>query len=261
MPDWVVWLIALAGPAVLTGILAGVTGAEKRNYVFLYLGLIAVVGVLRGFWPALLAAVISFGFLDYFFVEPYYTFTISQPQDFLNLVVFVVTASLVGVLASRRRRALLESEALAQQLREVNTELVRLNKEQAEAAQAALRLARSEQQIRTLQEADRLRRERGVLRQPHHRVSQQRQRPPRSPCGRRRARRCDQQCLLLGGELALCARTRLFAQSGVESFLDEAPLRPIDRRGAHRDRLWTRRQRPRRPRLPENFRRERPPGQ
>ena len=159
MPDWIVWLIALAGPALLTAILAGVTGAEKRNYVFLYLGLIAVVGVMRGFWPALLAAVISFGFLDYFFVEPYYTFTISHPQDFLNLVVFVVTASLVGMLASRRRRALLESEALAKQLRDVNTELVRLNKEQAEAAQAALRLARSEQQIRALQETDRLRRE------------------------------------------------------------------------------------------------------
>jgi two-component system sensor histidine kinase KdpD len=159
MPDWVVWLLALAGPALLTAILTGVTGAEKRNYVFLYLGLIAVVGVLRGFWSALLAAVISFGFLDYFFVEPYNTFTISHPQDFLNLVVFVVTASLVGVLASRRRRALLESEALARQLRDANTELVRLNKDQAEAAQAALRLARSEQQIRTLQEADRLRRE------------------------------------------------------------------------------------------------------
>lgn len=159
MPDWVVWLIALLGPAMLTAILAGVTGAEKRNYVFLYLGLIAVVGVLRGFWPALLAAVVSFGFLDYFYVEPYYTFTISHPQDFLNLIVFVVTASLVGVLASRRRRALLESEALAKQLRDVNTELVRLNKEQAEAAQAALRLARSEQQIRSLQETDRLRRE------------------------------------------------------------------------------------------------------
>ena len=158
-PDWLVWLIALVGPAVLTAGLLGITGAEKRNYVFLYLGLIAAVGVARGLWPALLAAVVSFGFLDYFFVEPYYTFTISHPQDLLNLVVFVATAGLVGVLASRRRRALLESEALARQLREVNAELIRLNKEQAEAAQAALRLARSEQQIRVLQETDRLRRE------------------------------------------------------------------------------------------------------
>jgi len=158
-PDWVVWLIALAGPAVLTAVLLGITGAEKRNYVFLYLGLIAAVGVARGLWPALSAAVVSFAFLDYFFVPPFYTFTISDPQDLLNLAVFVATATLVGVLASRRRRALLESEALALQLRDVNTELVLLNKEQAEAAQAALRLARSEQQVRSLQEADRLRRE------------------------------------------------------------------------------------------------------
>jgi two-component system sensor histidine kinase KdpD len=158
-PDWVVWLIALVGPAVLTAVLLGVTGAEKRNYVFLYLAVIAAVGVLRGLWPALLAAVVSFGFLDYFFVPPYYTFTISDPQDLVNLIAFVVTAGLVGALASRRRRALLESQALAGQLREVNGELVRLNKEQAEAAQAALRLARSEQQVRALQESDRLRRE------------------------------------------------------------------------------------------------------
>lgn len=158
-PDWVVWLAAFIGPALLTGVLIPISGAEKRNYVFLYLGLVAAIGVLRGLWPALLSAVVSFAFLDYFFVEPYNTFTISRPQDILNLVLFVVTAGLVGVLASRGRRALVESEALAKQLRDVNTELVRLNKEQAEAAQAALRLARSEQQIRALQETDRLRRE------------------------------------------------------------------------------------------------------
>jgi hypothetical protein len=51
-PDWVIWLIALVGPAVLTAVLLGITWAEKRNYVFLYLGLIATVGVARGLWPA-----------------------------------------------------------------------------------------------------------------------------------------------------------------------------------------------------------------
>src|ERR1700730_12309285 len=159
MPDWVVWATALIGPLVLTTVLVQLGGTEKRNYVFLYLALIAIVGVVRGLWPALLAAAVSFPLLDYFFVVPYYTFTISRSEDLLNLLIFVVTASLVGVLASRRRQALLDSEALASQLRDVNTELVRLNKEQAEAAQSVLRLARSEQQIRALQESDRLRRE------------------------------------------------------------------------------------------------------
>jgi signal transduction histidine kinase len=53
----------------------------------------------------------------------------------------------------------MEAEALARQLRESNTELIRLNKEQAEAASAAVRLTRSEQQIQALNETDRLRRE------------------------------------------------------------------------------------------------------
>ena len=158
-PDWMVWLMALAGPAALTAVLVTVGGAETRNYVFLYLALIAIIGVLGGLWPALAAAAVSFCFVDYFFVVPYYTLSISHPEDVLNLAIFVVTGAVVGVLASRRRRALLEAETLTKQLREVNTELVRLNKEQAEAAQGALRLARSEQQIRALQDSDRLRRE------------------------------------------------------------------------------------------------------
>lgn len=157
--DWAVWATAFAGPPALTAVLIQLSAAEKRNYVFLYLGLVAVVGVLRGFWPALLAAVVSFALLDYFFTVPYYTFTMSRLDDVINLSIFVVAAALVGVLASRRRQALLQSEALARQLREANTELVRLNREQAEAAQAALRLARSEQQIHALQETDRLRRD------------------------------------------------------------------------------------------------------
>jgi two-component system sensor histidine kinase KdpD len=158
-PDWVIWVLALAGPGLLTAVLIQFSSTENRNYVFLYLGVVAVVGVLRGFWPALLAAAVSFALLDYFFTVPYYTFTMSQPWDVVNLLVFVAAAALVGVLASRRRQALLQAQAVTQQLRDVNSELVRLNKEQAEAAQAALRLARSEQQIHALQETERLRRE------------------------------------------------------------------------------------------------------
>lgn len=158
-PDWVVWLAALAGPAVITAVLVRYTQQTQRDYVFIYLGLVAVVGVLRGLWPALMCAAISFLLVDYFFVQPVGTLTIADEQDIVNLLAFLVTAGLVGLLASRRRRALLAAEALSRQLSESNTELIRLNKEHAEAATAALRLARSEQQIIALNETDRLRRE------------------------------------------------------------------------------------------------------
>src|ERR1700726_4624686 len=159
MPDWVIWLTVLAGPAVITAALVGYSHQVQRDYVFIYLGLVAVVGVLRGLWPALACAAISFLLVDYFFVPPVGALTIADEQDIVNLLAFLVIAGVVGFLASRRRRALLSSQALARQLRDVNSELVRLNKEQAEAAPSELRLARSEQQIRALQEADRLRRE------------------------------------------------------------------------------------------------------
>jgi signal transduction histidine kinase len=73
--------------------------------------------------------------------------------------VFAGTASVVGLLGSQRRRALLQTKALAGDLRRTNAELARLNKEQAAAGQAALTLARTQEQIRALREVDHARRD------------------------------------------------------------------------------------------------------
>jgi two-component system sensor histidine kinase KdpD len=156
---WLTWVVAIGGPLIVTAVLVRFSHQTQRDYVFIYLGLVAVVGVIRGLWPAVLCAAISFLCVDWFFVQPLYTFTIADEQDIVNLLAFLAVAGVVGLLASRRRQGLLQSEALARQLQEANTELILLNKEQAEAASSALRLARSEQQIKALQEADRLRRD------------------------------------------------------------------------------------------------------
>ena len=156
---WMTWIAAVAGPLIVTAVLVRFSHQVQRDYVFIYLGLVAVVGVIRGLWPALVCAGISFLLVDWFFVQPLYTFTIADEQDIVNLIAFLAVAVVVGLLASRRRQTLLQFESLTRQLQEANTELIRLNKEQAEAASAALRLARSEQQVKSLQESDRLRRE------------------------------------------------------------------------------------------------------
>jgi len=154
-----VWIIALAGPALLTVALVQLGGSIKRDYIFLYLGVVAVLGVLCGLLPALAAAATSFLLVDYYFVPPVGTLTIADEQDIVNLLAFAATAGLLGVFGSQRRQAMLHTEALAHDLRQTNAELARLNKEQAAAAQAALTLARSREQIRVLQEVDRSRRE------------------------------------------------------------------------------------------------------
>ena len=154
-----VWAVALAGPGVVTAGLFQFSHQTQRDYIFVYLALVAVVGVFGGIWPALVCAGISFLCVDYFFVPPFYTLTIADETDIVNLSAFLATAVLVGLLASRRRNALLQAQSLAHQLQSANSELIRANKEQAATAQAELRLARSEQQIHALQESDRLRRE------------------------------------------------------------------------------------------------------
>ena len=149
----VVAVAALVLPAVLTAILLQ-THSPQREYVFIYMALVAVIAVARGLWPALLAAAVSFLLVDYYFVPPMHTLTVADEQDLVNLAIFFGTAGVVGFMAGRRRQAQLRAEALAEQLRTVNAELVRLNRDQAAAAQAAVRLARTEQQIQLLQQAE-----------------------------------------------------------------------------------------------------------
>jgi K+-sensing histidine kinase KdpD len=151
--------MAVISPALLTAVLALLGARQQRQYIFGYLALVAAAGMSRGMGPALIAAVLSFLLVDYFFVPPLGTLAIATGEDAINLIAFLITALVIGILSGQRHRARLASESMARQMRQVNSELVRLNKEQAEAAQASLRLARSEQQIRALQEADRLRRE------------------------------------------------------------------------------------------------------
>ena len=150
--------LAVVAPVALTVVLLQ-TGVQGLEYVFLYMGVVAMIAVLRGLVPALVAAAVSFLLVDYFFILPLHTFTIANRQDVINLLVFFGTAGVVGALASIRRQALLRAEALTRQLTDANAELVRLNREQAEAAQYEIRLARTEQQVKALQESEKTQQE------------------------------------------------------------------------------------------------------
>jgi K+-sensing histidine kinase KdpD len=152
-------LAAVGGPAALTSPLLRIGSTQPREYVFVYLGYVAMVGVVGGLGPAALAAATSFLLVDYYFVPPVHTLTLLDEFDLVDLVVLFGTAGLVGGLVSRRRRARRRADALAGELSLANAELVRLNREQAEGARVALELERTQQQVRVLEETDRLRRE------------------------------------------------------------------------------------------------------
>jgi two-component system sensor histidine kinase KdpD len=115
--------------------------------------------VASGIGPALVSAALSFALVDYLFVPPAHTLSIANTEDVVNLLVFFGAAGLVGTLGSRRRNAQLRSQALAAELQRANIDLARLNREQAEAAEVAARLAERDRQVQVLEETDRVRHE------------------------------------------------------------------------------------------------------
>ena len=146
-------------PALLTLLLVGVSFDNPRDYAFLYLSIVAVLGVATGIGPALAAAALSTVLVDYLFVPPKHTLSIANSEDVVNLLVFVGAAGLVGTLGSRRRDAQLRAQALTAELQAANLDLARLNLEQAEAARVAAQLAERDRQVRLLEETDRTRHE------------------------------------------------------------------------------------------------------
>lgn len=150
---------ALLGPVALTAVLVPFNASDARDYVFLYLAIVALLGVAAGLLPALVAAFASFLLVDFFFVQPIHTLTIADETDVVNLIVFTAVAMVVGGVGSMRRAAQLRADALANELRRVNRELEVKEREQAEAAKIAVRLAQTERQVQLLEESDRMRRD------------------------------------------------------------------------------------------------------
>jgi two-component system sensor histidine kinase KdpD len=101
-------LLLHAGPASLT------------TDILLVLGLVVAVALVGGLYPALAAAVVGFGLLNYFFTPPLHRFTISEGENVLALLIFLLIAlgvSAVVDLAARRTveaaRARAEAETLS----------------------------------------------------------------------------------------------------------------------------------------------------
>ncbi len=68
-----------------------------------YFAAIVLVGSVAGTWPALVTAVGAFAIYDLFFTEPRLTLVVEDPREWLDLVLFLVLAVIVGRLAALGR--------------------------------------------------------------------------------------------------------------------------------------------------------------
>ncbi|HEX4928504.1 MAG TPA: DUF4118 domain-containing protein [Burkholderiales bacterium] len=69
----------------------------------LFLAAVVTSATLWGLGPSLFAAILSVAAGSFLFYRPIYSFHVASPQDFADLIVFVVVAVLTGRLAARMR--------------------------------------------------------------------------------------------------------------------------------------------------------------
>jgi len=117
---WFAAAFAVAALAVATALIAVLEGPlDVSNASPVYLVAVVSVAALFGTWPALAVSVAAFLLYDLLFVEPRFTLTVADPHEWLNLVLFLFVAAVIGRLtavlserateAARRAR---ESQAL-----------------------------------------------------------------------------------------------------------------------------------------------------
>jgi two-component system sensor histidine kinase KdpD len=113
--------LAATGLPLLTLVLAQIRDQlELPSVMLLFLLLVVAVAAVGGLWPGLTAAAGGFLLVNYYFVQPHHTLTITDPEDVLALFVFLAVGAIVSsfvALAARRAaegaRARAEAETLS----------------------------------------------------------------------------------------------------------------------------------------------------
>ncbi|MEV6826529.1 DUF4118 domain-containing protein [Amycolatopsis sp. NPDC051102] len=123
------WVLSVVLPVLVT--LVGVfvpSGLDFATDVISYVLATVVVALVGGLGPALVAAVLGAGLLNFFFTPPLYTLNVHTPQNLVTLIAMVVVAVLVALVvdqaarrATQAARARTEAALLASYARTVLT--------------------------------------------------------------------------------------------------------------------------------------------
>ena len=94
----IVLALSTAAVALLESPAIGLTDASPVYFVA-----VVIAGSLIGTWPAIATAIGSFLIYDLLFTQPTFTVFVSNPQEWLDLVLFLVLAVIVGRLSALGR--------------------------------------------------------------------------------------------------------------------------------------------------------------
>jgi hypothetical protein len=100
-------ILGLVTVSLMTGALFPLRqGLNASTISLLYLIPVLISTTLWGLWPGVLSAFAAFLAYNYFFIRPYYTFTVHNTQDLVALLIFLVVAVIISQLIGRTRSGL-----------------------------------------------------------------------------------------------------------------------------------------------------------
>ena len=94
--------VAMSAAALGVGLLLRQAMAVS-NVALVFLVAVLASAVTFGLWPSLFACLICALAYNFFFLPPLYTFTISEPENIITLLVFVLVAGIASNLTARMR--------------------------------------------------------------------------------------------------------------------------------------------------------------
>jgi two-component system sensor histidine kinase KdpD len=110
--SWDGYLLAVLGITAVTSLLAPFHNQRNSTTVALaFLLVVLFTATYRGSKPALLASVLAMLCFNFFFLPPFHTFTIADPQNWVALAAFLAAAITAGELSARAKHRAEEAEA------------------------------------------------------------------------------------------------------------------------------------------------------
>lgn len=112
-------LLSASGIGVVTALLLALDRELATNLVpIAYLIPVMFAATRWGIWPAMVASIVGIAAVDWFFFAPLYSFRVDDPQEAVDLLLFLIVSLVSSNLASRLRK---ETDALRRRELEMHT--------------------------------------------------------------------------------------------------------------------------------------------
>jgi two-component system sensor histidine kinase KdpD len=110
-------VVALGSLAVATLVIALLRATVHATFPApIYLLAVLVVGMRYATWPALATSVAAFILYDFLFVQPLYTFTINNPDEWINLILLLAVSVAIGRLVAIQTERAADASRRAQEV-------------------------------------------------------------------------------------------------------------------------------------------------